>query len=142
MVDLGHDGCPGITVAKRLIRTRLWFPGMDERVKRSVRSCIGCQASTKVEKRDPLKPTPPPEEPWQEVAADHWGRMQDGRYLLVVVDRLTRYPEVEMVIGTSGEDNIAALDSILARHIGIPQSSSQITGRHSMGDRITYFKST
>ena len=63
VVDLGHDGCPGITVAKRLITTRLWFPGMDERVKRSVRSCIGCQASTKVEKRDPLKPTPPPEEP-------------------------------------------------------------------------------
>ena len=58
VVDLGHDGCPGITVDKRL-----WFPGIDDRVERRVGSCIGCQASTKVERRDPLKPTPPPEEP-------------------------------------------------------------------------------
>ena len=116
VVDLGHDGCPGITVAKRLIRTRLWFPGMDDRVERRVGGCLECQASTKVNRRDPLKPTPPPEEPWQELAADHWGPTQDGKYLLVVVDRLTRYPEVEIVAGTSGEDNVAALDSILARH--------------------------
>ena len=89
---------------------------MDDRVERRVGGCLECQASTKVKRRDPLKPTPPPEEPWQELAADHWGPTQDGKYLLVVVDRLTRYPEVEMVAGTSGEDNVAALDSIFARH--------------------------
>ena len=32
VVDLGHDGCLGITVAKRLIRTRLWFRRMDDKV--------------------------------------------------------------------------------------------------------------
>ena len=35
-MELGHDGCPGMTVAKRFIRTRLWFPDMDDRVERRV----------------------------------------------------------------------------------------------------------
>ena len=78
VVELGHDGCPGMTVAKRIIRTRLWFPGMDDRVERGVGACLDGQASTKVSRRDPLKPSPPPEEPWQELPANH-------KYLLVVV---------------------------------------------------------
>jgi len=81
-----------------------------------VGGCLECQAGTKVVRRDPLNPTPPPEEPWQELAADHWGPTRDGKYLLVVVDRLTRYPEVEVVSSTSGEANIAAFDRIFARH--------------------------
>ena len=32
-----------------------------------------------------LKPFPPPEEPWQELAANHWGPTKYGKYLLVVV---------------------------------------------------------
>ena len=35
---------------------------------------------------------------------------------MVVVHRLTRYLEVEVVSGTAGEDNIAAFESIFARH--------------------------
>ena len=84
-MELGHDGCPGMTVAKRIIRTRLWFPGMDDRVERGVGACLDGQASTKVSRRDPLKPSPPPEEPWQELAANHWGPTKYGKYLLVVV---------------------------------------------------------
>ena len=34
----------------------------------------------------------------------------------MVVDRLTRYPEVEMVAGTSGEDIVVALEGIFDRH--------------------------
>ena len=116
VVELGHDGHPGITVAKRLLRTRLWFPDMDAKVERRVGGCLECQAGTKVSRRDPLKPMPPPEEPWQELAADHWGPTRGGKDLLVVVHRLTRYLEVEVVSGTAGEDNIAAFESIFARH--------------------------
>ena len=68
VVELGHDGHPGITAAKRLLRTRLWFPGMDEKIERRVGGCLECQASTPTSTRDPLRPTPPPEEPWQNLA--------------------------------------------------------------------------
>ena len=73
VVELGHEGHQGVGGTKRLLRTRLWFPGMDEKVERKVRECLACQASTKVNRRDPLKPTTAPKEPWKELAMDHWG---------------------------------------------------------------------
>ena len=48
-------------------------------------------------------------------AADHWGLTADGYFLLVVIDELSRYPEVEVVKGTGAEDNIEAFDNIFAR---------------------------
>ena len=63
MVELGHEGHQGDGGTKRLLRTRLWFPGMDEKVERKVRECLGCQASTKENRRDPLQPTEALKEP-------------------------------------------------------------------------------
>ena len=134
VVELGHDGHTGITGAKRLLRTRLWFPGMDEKIERRVGGCVECQASTPTSTRDPLIPTPPPEEPWQDLATDHWGPTADNKYLLVVVDKLTRYPEVEVVKGTSAEDNIRAFDNILSRH-GNPEQLFSDNGAPFNGGR-------
>ena len=94
---------------------------MDEKVERNVRECLVCQASTKENRRDPLQPTTAPKEPWKELAMDHWGPTEDRKHLLVVVDKTTRYPEVEVVEGTSAADNIRALDSIFGRH-GNPET--------------------
>ena len=116
VIELGHSGHPGITTAKRLLRSRLWWPGMDDKTERRVESCLECQAATKVTRRDPLMPTNPPEEPWQVLAVDHWGPTRDGKHLLVLVDKLTRYPEVMVVRGTSGEANKAAFEEVFARH--------------------------
>ena len=52
MVELGHNGHPDMTVAKRLIKTRLWFPDMDARVERRVGHC---QAGTKVTRRASIR---------------------------------------------------------------------------------------
>ena len=63
-----------------------------------------------------LKPTTAPETPFSRVAADHWGPTPEGKHILVVIDTLTRYPEVAVVDGTSTEANIRALDEIFSRH--------------------------
>ena len=60
-----------------------------------------------------------PEEPWFRLYADHWGPTQDGHHILVIIDGLTRYPEVMVVRGTSAEDNIHAFSEVFSRH-GIP----------------------
>ena len=71
--------------------------------------------------RDPLKSTKVPTLPWQKVAVDHWGPTRDNKHLLVMVDVLSRYPEVEVVKGTSSHDNIVAFDNIFCRH-GFPET--------------------
>jgi hypothetical protein len=92
---------------------------MDRAVERRVSTCLPCQASVESKARDPLKPTKAPEEPWSSLYADHWGPTQDGLHILVVIDGLTRYPEVAIVRGTGANDNIQAFSDIFSRH-GVP----------------------
>ena len=121
VVELGHSGHLGINATKRLLRLRLWFPGMDKMVERKVASCLPCQAATDCHLRDPLKPNPAPAEPWDRVFCDHWGPTPtDGKHILVIIDGLTRYPEVLTVNGTGAEDNIHAFSEVFARH-GLPR---------------------
>ena len=85
-------------------------------VERTVRNCMPCQASLDSKARDPLKPTKAPEEPWSSLYADHWVPTQDGLHILVVIDGLTKYPEVAVVKGTGADDNIWAFSDIFSRH--------------------------
>ena len=120
VVDLGHSAHQGVDATKRQLRLRLWFPGMDKAVERAVSRCLPCQASVESHHRDPLHPTTAPEEPWSCLYTDHWGPTQEGNHILVIIDGLTRYPEVVVVKGTSAEDNIHAFSEVFSRH-GLPK---------------------
>ena len=86
-------------------------------VEREVNTCLPCQASTDKHQSDPLKPSTAPTEPWKKL---HCRPTPDKNHLLVVVDALSRYPEVVVVNGTSAEDNICAFSDIFSRH-GYPK---------------------
>ena len=116
VLDVAHEGHQGSSSMKRYLRSHAWFPGMDKAIETKVGECLACQASTKTHHRDPLIPSTPPARPWEKLSADHWGPLPDGKHLLVLVDELSRYPEVAVVKGTSADANIPALDDIFARH--------------------------
>ena len=85
-------------------------------MERRVSTCLACQASVESKARDFLKPTKAPEELWSRLYADHWGPTQDGHHILVIIDGLTRYPEVSVVKGMGAEDNIQAFSEVFSRH--------------------------
>ena len=89
---------------------------MDTKIEELLNECHDCQSSTKIYHRDPHTPTAAPQKVWEKLDADHWGPTPDNKYLLVVIDELSRYPEVEIVKGTSSDANIKAFDNIFARH--------------------------
>ena len=120
-LDIAHEGHIGMTKTKQYLRSRMWFPGMDEKVEDLVATCLPCLAATEVKHRDPLIPSTPPQNPWSKLDVDHWGPTADGKYLLVVIDELTRYPEVAVVGSTSADANIEAFDNIFTHH-GYPDS--------------------
>nr|XP_058973198.1 uncharacterized protein K02A2.6-like [Pocillopora verrucosa] len=95
-VDLAHVGHQGMVKTKRLIREKVWFPGVDKMVKEKVDSCLPCQATTtsKAERLEPLKMTQLPNAPWKELAMDFLGPLPSGEYLMVVIDEYSRFPEV------------------------------------------------
>jgi len=121
-VELAHVGHQGILKTKRLLREKVWFPGIDQMVEDKVKTCIPCQAVTNVPKsREPLRMTNLPSEPWKDVSVDMTGPFPSGDYMIVVIDDYSRYPEVEIVQSTSARAVIPKLDAIFARH-GIPQN--------------------
>lgn len=51
VVDAAHEGHQGITKTKNVLRSRLWFPGMDAITERTVRGCMSCQVATPQSRR-------------------------------------------------------------------------------------------
>ena len=62
-----------------------------------------------------------PQGPWKKLHVDFYRPLPSGEYLLVVVDRYSRYPEVEIVRSTKASTVIPKLDKIFATH-GIPET--------------------
>lgn len=42
VLQIGHEGHPGIRVMKSHLRTNVWWPKMDQDIKRFVKHCRGC----------------------------------------------------------------------------------------------------
>ena len=67
VINICHKGYLGIVTAKQLLRTKVWFPGIDKSVERKIASCILCQASTDSSQREPLKMSQTLQRPWLHV---------------------------------------------------------------------------
>jgi hypothetical protein len=62
----------------------------------------------------PLKMTPLPNETMEKVAADFYGPLQTGEYLLLVTCKYSRYPFIEVVNSTSARAVIPKFERILS----------------------------
>ncbi|MCG8047363.1 MAG: DDE-type integrase/transposase/recombinase, partial [Candidatus Thiodiazotropha taylori] len=115
--SLGHLG---MTKTKQMLRHKYWFPEMNKRVETLIGQCFECQVTTKEHRKEPLRMTEIPEKPWQVVSVDFGGPYPDGHLNLVIIDKRTRYPEVETVNTTSMKSTKEKLKKVFATH-GTPE---------------------
>ena len=73
-------------------------------------------SSGKLPPQEPISGTTMPKGPWETVHIDFYGPLPTGEYLLVAIDRYSRYPEVEVVRSTKASTVIPKLDQMFARH--------------------------
>lgn len=119
-IRIAHEGHQGLVKTKKLLREKVWYPGIDKLAKHTVDTCILCQANGPNSHPEPFRMTTLPPEPWHTVNIDFCGPFPGGAYLLVVIDAYSRFPEVEIVSSTSAKSTILKLERIFATH-GIPQ---------------------
>lgn len=112
-IDLAHDTHQGLVKTKALLCEKIWFPGIDQLVKETIDRCIPCQATGQPNPSEPLQMSDMPQGPWQKVQADFYGPLPSGEYLLVVTDRYSRYPEVEIVRSTKSSSVIPKFEKML-----------------------------
>jgi hypothetical protein len=77
-IDIAHDTHLGLSKTKALLREKIWFPNIDQQVKKTLDGCIPCQAVGKSPSPEPLGKTKMPEGPWEVVHTDFYGPLPTG----------------------------------------------------------------
>ena len=121
IIKLAHDGHLGITKTKALIRSKVYFPNMDEKLENYIRHCAACQVQTKPIPPAKLSITPTPEAVWDVVNIDYLGPLPNGFYLIVMVDQFSKFPVVEAIRTTSSSLLIDFLQRTIAI-FGLPKT--------------------
>lgn len=127
MIELGHEGHLGIVGTKRNLRTRVWWPGMDAEIECYVKRCKGCQLVGQAHERDPVRVTELPNGPWEDLACDLLGPLENGSYIFVVVDYYSRFYECVFMQSTVSSMIIEALVETFDKH-GLPLSLKSDNG--------------
>ena len=108
---------------------------MDRDAERRCTECYGCQVVTNNVPPPLVKPTPLPNQPWEEEAVDLMGPLPSGEHLLVLVDYYSRWMEVDGIRTTSSKTIIHCLDAQFARH-GIPKGLCTDNGSNLVSKEV------
>ncbi|KAJ1118033.1 hypothetical protein NDU88_006228 [Pleurodeles waltl] len=92
VVNLAQEGHQGIVATKRALQERFWFPSLDVMVEATLKDCPQGQMVSREEPPVPLHKSEPPDRVWQQVAADFFGPLQSGKYILIIMDEYSRFP--------------------------------------------------
>lgn len=112
LVMNAHIGHPGIVVMKRTLRSRVWWPGMDDDISKEVRECRGCTAVALDNKPEPMIRSRMPDHPMDLIAIDFWSASMLQEKILVVIDYCSRYVWLKLTKAETSAEVIKALKEI------------------------------
>ncbi|XP_058033127.1 uncharacterized protein K02A2.6-like, partial [Ahaetulla prasina] len=120
VLDLLHEGHPGIVRMKGLARSYVWWPLMDSEIAERVGKCQACQESRPLPPTAPVREWEKPQGPWSRIHIDFAGPFH-GQTFLVVVDAFSKWLEIILMRSMTAEAVIAALRHLFATH-GLPDT--------------------
>ena len=113
-----HETHQGLQKCRSNAQSAVWWPGLGRDLKDMIDNCRVCREHRPAQRKEPLKPTPLPDRPWQKLGADLC--TVDSKDYLVVVDYYSRWLEVLPLKTTTANVVIRNLKHIFATH-GIPE---------------------
>ena len=118
VLDRIHEAHMGINKCRERAKQAVWWPGLSKQIQDMVENCKVC-LKHKVNRPEPLSPTPFPECPWRELGMDFF-QCQSLDYL-IVIDYYSRFIEIAaMNKNKRGSEVVRCLKSMFSRH-GIPE---------------------
>lgn len=140
-LQAAHEGHPGMTIMKGRLRSKVWWPKIDQNTEQFVKQCKGCTLMGAPAAPEPLKRTELPSQPWQDLAIDFCGPLPSGHNLFVIVDYYSRFIEVEVMTKIDSAKAIKVLDTIFAR-FGFPMSITADNGRQFISQEFQQYCDT
>lgn len=114
-MQLAHEGHPGECLMKRRLRSKCWWPKLENGVVKFVKNCIECPTVSAPSRPEPMKRRAFPLGPWIDIALDFLGPLPTGEYVLVITDYYSRYVELEIMRTITSAPTIERLDKIFRR---------------------------
>jgi hypothetical protein len=121
LLDLAHEGHPGIARMKGKCRETIWWPGIDADVERHVTDCTACVISGKSVRPSPgpLQPVKLPTGPWRKLSLDIAGEFmaapRQHRFMLVAIDYYSKWPEAVTCESVTSSTVISFLTQLFDR---------------------------
>jgi hypothetical protein len=114
-----HKSHFGMEKTKARAKQAVYWPNMEKDIEKMITECETCLAYRPNQCKEPMKPHPIPSRPWEIVGSDILTRK--GEDFLLVIDYLSKYPEVFKLKDKTAEGVIEGLKEIMSRH-GIPET--------------------
>ena len=135
VLSMAHEGHLGIVKLKQRCRELVWWPAIDRDIEHLVQDCSACLLSGKTgpPSTPPLQPLPWPSRPWEHVQLDICGEIHGRgvphhqRFLVVVYDLHSKWPEVVPVGTVTSHVMVRILDGLFARW-GVPRAITTDNG--------------
>lgn len=115
-----HAGHPGMERMKGIARSYVFWPNIDVDIENYVRTCTRCAAVAKSPVKTTLSSWPIPAQPWSRIHMDYAGPFK-GKYFLVIVDALTKWPEIYCTNSMTATVTVNKLRESTAR-FGLPDA--------------------
>ena len=114
-----HEAHPGAIRMKQLARTLVWWPGIDQDIENTVKSCAECQTNQSSPTETPLLPWQWSSRPWSRVHVDFMGPFM-RHMILVLVDSHSKWIEAHVMSSVTSTLTIQCLRRIFAT-FGLPE---------------------
>ncbi|KAF2890032.1 hypothetical protein ILUMI_16141 [Ignelater luminosus] len=138
VLKLGHEGHPGMVKIKEILRTKVWWPKINQAVEKFVQQCLGCQLVSKPDSSEPIYRTPLPKAPCDHICIDYLGPLPTGNHILDVTDYYSRWVETEITRTITAKNTIQILKPIFSR-FGLPISIAAENGKAFVATQFLEF---
>ena len=128
VLNLAHESHQEIVKTKHQLKQKVWWPSIDIDVMNTIKTCHACQVTSVPPREPPVVMTKLPDGPWQRLAMDISGPIENKYYLLAVIDYYSRFPLVEVITSTISQTIISHLRkwfSILGYPVEIRSDNAQ-----------------
>ena len=119
ILKIAHEGHQGMTKTKSLVRSKVWWPGIDRDIENEIRTCLPCLSVSAPSTPEPLLPNDMPN-PWQKLHIDMYGPMPSGEHILGIIDACSRWIELHILKSTTSVVIAGKLHKTFTAH-GFPE---------------------
>ena len=118
-----HNAHSGIVRMKAVGRSLMWWPGIDQGIEKTAKTCDICMRSRSRPTEAPLQPWSFPNRPWSRLHIDYAGPFI-GRMMLVVIDAHSKWIDTHLTSGSTPGITISKLRQSFSTHCFLMSSSA------------------